>query len=491
MLQYPTPSDLHYGDVGDTSMPQGGTQWGPGRPDSSHPAVNADTDDRQRAQQLRASQHPPSNYTPATTYMITSRDSYPAQAQSYCSGQYAYPSQSYPATVNYVSPPYDFAEYPINAVNAHHGGQYPPHVSATAHYQYPPSDPAISFHSSAYDSVGYFPSDGPLCSPLEGQHQHGLVPVPSGYSHYDDCLGHYEHYAQPPIPPILSSSSSSELGHALVETPPPESQPINHGSIVLPSLPMPSSSAINLEQSETLVGLNPVKTEYASGVNGQPFSPMTSLSTLPLSNELASHPKEEGQEHTHVFSTLVGTHGHPHHRPHANDSFRLQDPAMYLGHTSPPPSKRHPPPPSLAIPGQLAYSPGARNPTPLSSSFSSSDIGTPTSSIHLDTNAASSSQVAPPVSAPNPKAGQGVLKLPSTKRSARRKPAIACLFCRERKIACGAPPVGSADPTCNQCARRSRKCEYPTMSRRGLHKRRDNGGSHHKESEDADYVPNP
>ncbi|KAI9447137.1 hypothetical protein BJY52DRAFT_1127628, partial [Lactarius psammicola] len=71
-----------------------------------------------------------------------------------------------------------------------------------------------------------------------------------------------------------------------------------------------------------------------------------------------------------------------------------------------------------------------------------------------------------------------------------RKPAIACLFCRERKIACGAPPVGSADPTCNQCARRSRKCEYPTMSRRGLHKRRDNGGSHHKESEDADYVPN-
>ncbi|KAH9053577.1 hypothetical protein EDB87DRAFT_208246 [Lactarius vividus] len=176
---------------------------------------------------------------------------------------------------------------------------------------------------------------------------------------------------------------------------------------------------------------------------------MTSLSTLPLSNELALHPKEESQEHTHVFPTPAGTHGHPHHRPHANDSFRLQDPAIYLGHTSPPPSKRHPPPPSLAIPGQLAYSPGARNPTPLSSSFSSSDIGTPTSSIHLDTNTASSSQVPPPASAPNPKAGQGVLKLPSTKRSARRKPAIACLFCRERKIACGAPPVGSTDPTCN------------------------------------------
>ncbi|KAH9037437.1 hypothetical protein EDB83DRAFT_1753965 [Lactarius deliciosus] len=130
---------------------------------------------------------------------------------------------------------------------------------------------------------------------------------------------------------------------------------------------MPTSSALKREQSETLVGLNPVKPEYASGVNGQPFSLMTSLSTLPLSNELASHPKEEDQEHTHVFPTPAGTHGRQHHRPHANDSFRVQDDAVYLGHTSPPPSKRHPPPPSLAIPGQLAYSPGARNPTPVSS----------------------------------------------------------------------------------------------------------------------------
>ena len=52
-----------------------------------------------------------------------------------------------------------------------------------------------------------------------------------------------------------------------------------------------------------------------------------------------------------------------------------------------------------------------------------------------------------PTPVPNPKAGQGELKLPTTKR-ARRKPAIACLFCRERKIACQAPPVGSADTTC-------------------------------------------
>ncbi|CAA7263435.1 unnamed protein product [Cyclocybe aegerita] len=41
-----------------------------------------------------------------------------------------------------------------------------------------------------------------------------------------------------------------------------------------------------------------------------------------------------------------------------------------------------------------------------------------------------------------------------------RKPSLACTFCRERKIACGRPPSNSLDPTCNQCARRSFKCEY-------------------------------
>ncbi|KAH9041866.1 hypothetical protein EDB83DRAFT_2318158 [Lactarius deliciosus] len=318
------------------------------------------------------------------------------------------------------------------------------YYSPLAAYYYS-SDPANSF---LYDPIGYFPPDGPL----QYQHQHSLDPVPSGYnySHYDDCLGgHYEHYAQPPIPLILPSSSSSELSHALVETPPPESRPINHGSIALPYPPMLSSSTPKHEQSETLVGSNPIKTEYAS-INGQPLSPMALLSTLPLSIEKASHPtcNEESQGHTHVFPTPVGTHGHPRRQPYVNDSFRLQDPAMYLGHTSLPPSKRCHLVPSLTILGQLAYSPGACDPMPLSSSFSSSNIRTPTSTTYFDTNVASLSQVPAPPSVLNPKARQGVLKLPSTKRSAWRKPAFACLFCRERKIACGAPPMGSADPTC-------------------------------------------
>ena len=208
------------------------------------------------------------------------------------------------------------------------------------HYQYPPSD-TISFHSPAYDT-GFFSTDGPLCSPLEDQHQHSLVPVPSSYLHYDDCLPHYEHYAQPPIPPVHPSSSSSELGHALVETPPPESRPIGLGAIALPSLAMPSPKH---DPSDTLVGLNPIKTEYASGVNGQPYSPMASLSTLPLASELVPHPKEEAQEQVHVFPAPVVPHGNLHHRQHTRDSFRLvQDPAAYPVFTPPSASKVCSPP---------------------------------------------------------------------------------------------------------------------------------------------------
>lgn len=61
----------------------------------------------------------------------------------------------------------------------------------------------------------------------------------------------------------------------------------------------------------------------------------------------------------------------------------------------------------------------------------------------------------------------------STKKGGeQKKQALACLFCRERKIACGRPSAHSQDQTCNQCARRRIKCEYPTESRRGQHKRR-------------------
>ncbi|TFK25730.1 hypothetical protein FA15DRAFT_589864 [Coprinopsis marcescibilis] len=53
-----------------------------------------------------------------------------------------------------------------------------------------------------------------------------------------------------------------------------------------------------------------------------------------------------------------------------------------------------------------------------------------------------------------------------------KKPPLACLFCRGRKIACGPPVPGGDENTCNQCHRRSLKCEYPSESRRGLRRKR-------------------
>ncbi|KAH6913843.1 hypothetical protein BKA70DRAFT_1095529 [Coprinopsis sp. MPI-PUGE-AT-0042] len=60
----------------------------------------------------------------------------------------------------------------------------------------------------------------------------------------------------------------------------------------------------------------------------------------------------------------------------------------------------------------------------------------------------------------------------SAKKNGEKKPPLACLFCRGRKIACGPPVPGGDDHTCNQCHRRQLKCEYPAESRRGMRRKR-------------------
>ena len=129
-------------------------------------------------------------------------------------------------------------------------------------YLLPQHPPLPMCHNSVlcYLHVTDWGDGSTLCPPLEDQHQQSLV---APYSPYDDCLGHYEHHARPPALPFVPYSSSSELSHALMETPPPESQPINHGSITLQH-----------ESSGTLAELNTVKTGYESAVNG--FSLLTS-----------------------------------------------------------------------------------------------------------------------------------------------------------------------------------------------------------------------
>jgi len=56
--------------------------------------------------------------------------------------------------------------------------------------------------------------------------------------------------------------------------------------------------------------------------------------------------------------------------------------------------------------------------------------------------------------------GPAIPPLPSIKHHAwRRKPFVACVYCRGRKIACH-PPTTGFDNRCGQCARRNRKCEF-------------------------------
>ncbi|KAH0828080.1 hypothetical protein J3R83DRAFT_3737 [Lanmaoa asiatica] len=49
---------------------------------------------------------------------------------------------------------------------------------------------------------------------------------------------------------------------------------------------------------------------------------------------------------------------------------------------------------------------------------------------------------------PSPRSPLRLSPAPHTKRSLDKKPALACLFCRGRKIACGPPQPGSKDKTC-------------------------------------------
>ena len=115
MHSYTTSSDQRYPDsLTNTAIPQATAFWAPGGPASSQPAVIRDSDDRHGPPRIHANQLSSSAYPSPAAFSITQRDSYPAQTQSDCSGQYSYPTQHYIPTVNYAAPPFDLAGYPVS-----------------------------------------------------------------------------------------------------------------------------------------------------------------------------------------------------------------------------------------------------------------------------------------------------------------------------------------------------------------------------------------
>jgi hypothetical protein len=177
--------------------------------------------------------------------------------------------------------------------------------------------------------MGYFGPDGQRNSPPGAQHQPSLI---SGVR-FDDMFGdYYEQFPQHPMPSIPPSSTSSELGNALMEITSPEPpQPISRSSITLPTLPTPSHSAVKCEPSEAVGGLNPVKNEFGATVNGQAYSPMMPLDNSLLAGGQPPYPKEESREPSMPRPpTPLHVHDPPRHRQQSQDSFRMvQDPAAF------------------------------------------------------------------------------------------------------------------------------------------------------------------
>lgn len=145
-----------------------------------------------------------------------------------------------------------------------------------------------------------------------------------------------------------------------------------------------------------------------------------------------------------------------------------------------------PPSPSpfsnMVYPPVSSPSPRDSSPNQAEVSYNSPDPASPGSSITLyPVPQAPANQIlmpAWPLHHASPEPVPPVRELSTAARLAKRKrgkdndkkPSLACLFCRGRKIACGPPAPGGDGKTCNQCHRRSLKCDYPAESRRGMRK---------------------
>ncbi|KAK7059104.1 hypothetical protein VNI00_001729 [Paramarasmius palmivorus] len=157
---------------------------------------------------------------------------------------------------------------------------------------------------------------------------------------------------------------------------------------------------------------------------------------------------------------------------YTNDSIKIESIPLPVPSQQPVPSSQLPASPSK--PGFENAS--AENPSPLAGNDLSKPVTRKRRRIAVEpptNDAPRSFMYKIPLPKPNLPQPPKVKRRASTPQTAEKKSlALACFFCRGRKIACGPQDPNSPDRTCGQCHRRSLKCEYPTESRRGMRKRK-------------------
>jgi hypothetical protein len=144
-----------------------------------------------------------------------------------------------------------------------------------------------------------------------------------------------------------------------------------------------------------------------------------------------------GQSQPHPVTTASAWKG-SHHASSTSQDMDMLPPLPAPQAPPPPPSHVFEPPPS----SQCKYKGmgGRLTSLPVSKQF-----GSPERSARSSSSKSRRSRTLLPSSR-----SQGVLKtiVMNRRGSELKKQNLACLFCRERKIACGRPAEGSLDPTC-------------------------------------------
>ncbi|EPQ57139.1 hypothetical protein GLOTRDRAFT_127510 [Gloeophyllum trabeum ATCC 11539] len=308
-----------------------------------------------------------------------------------------------------------------------------------------------------------------------------------------ETVGYPGHDFRPLVPPTSTTPSPSRLPYGFAPHQPPTDA---DQELVQPSFFVPSQQTQRLDdfkeqqrerRAATRAAISPYYAQSGWHNYSYESSETPIMDHLPLPEDVAQpgtmYQQQDAQSPQGAATTIIPSQPGP--SPLTNlalaqfeqaraENARKHD--LYMGRTYLPDRDDLPPAPTEpwaralpthARPHPLVLSADGYHPLvkpePQEYSMSSASPMSPVSPVKTDGTADVDSKTQHRMSSPSTSK--------TSKKVCEKKPVLACLFCRGRKIACGPPSPGSKDKTCNQCARRHLKCIYPTESRRGQRKR--------------------